>query len=128
MRDVVFPGQNKVKDGIARHPAMVRENQTYSCRPCQNGTANNTLTRCQRKDTGAPPPRLGPPRPGTPPASPDDSERTQSSKTEGVPPGYMYIHTPLPSAPFFNLDPYAKDHMCNEDFVPDWLTDQGPSI
>jgi len=65
--------------------------------------------------------------PGTPPAPPDDGERTQSSATEGVPPGYVYIHTPLPSARFFNPDPYAKDHMRDKDFIPDLLTDEGPS-
>jgi len=62
-----------------------------------------------------------------PPAPPDDSQRTQSSKTEGVRPGYLYIHTPLASAQFFYLDPYAKDRMRNEEFIPDLLTDEGPS-
>jgi len=52
---------------------------------------------------------------------------TQSSETEGVPPGYVYIHTLHPSARFVNLDPFANDHMCVTDFVPDLLTDQGPS-
>jgi hypothetical protein len=38
---VEFSGHNKVKAAIERHPAMVRENQTDSCLPCQNGTAKN---------------------------------------------------------------------------------------
>jgi len=37
------------------------------------------------------------------------------------------IHTPLPSAQFFNLDEYAKDHKRDEDFNPDLLTDEGTS-
>jgi len=33
-RGVEFPGHNKVKAAIERHPAMVRENQTDGCLPC----------------------------------------------------------------------------------------------
>jgi hypothetical protein len=44
MRGVEFPGRNKVKAAIERHPAMVRENQTDGCLPCQNGTAKNPET------------------------------------------------------------------------------------
>jgi len=95
---VVFPGHNKVKAAIERHPATIRENQTDRCLPCHHGMAKNPQTRWRRKGTGAPPPRLAPPRPGTPPGPPDHSKRSQSSETEGVPPGYVYIHTPLPSA------------------------------
>jgi len=58
-----------------------------------------------------------------PPAPPDDSERTQCSETEGVPPRYVYIHTPLPSAQFLNVDPYVKDHMRDKDCIPDLLSD-----
>ena len=76
---------------------------------------------------GVPPPQPAPLRPRTPPVPPDDSERTQSSETDGVPPRYLYIHTALPSSQFFNLHPYAKDHMHNKDFIPDLLTDEGPS-
>jgi hypothetical protein len=42
---VEFPGHNKVKAAIARHPAMFLQNQTPGCLPCQNGTANNPQTR-----------------------------------------------------------------------------------
>jgi len=38
-RGVVFPGHNKVKAAIGRHPALVRKNQTDGCLPRQNGTA-----------------------------------------------------------------------------------------
>ena len=55
-RGVEFPGHNKVKAAIARHPAMLRQNQTPGCLPCQNGTAKNPQTRWRRKGTGAPPP------------------------------------------------------------------------
>jgi len=126
-RGGVFPGHNKVKAAIERHLANVRENQTDGWLPCQNGTAKNPQTRWRRIGTGASAPPPVPPRPGAPPAPPDDSERTQSSETEGVPPGYVYIHTPLRSARFINLDPYANDYMRNNDFNPDLLTDEGLS-
>jgi len=124
---VVFPGHNKVTAAIERHLPMVQENQTDSCLPSHNGTTKNPQTRWRCKWTAALPPRPAPPRPGTPPAPPDDSEITQSSETEGVPPGYVYIHTPLPSTRYFNLDQYAKDRMRDTDFIPDLLTDEGPS-
>jgi hypothetical protein len=40
--DVEFPGHYKVKAGIERCPAMLHENQTDSCLPCQNGTAKKS--------------------------------------------------------------------------------------
>jgi len=124
---VVFPGHNMVKAVIERHPAMVRENQLDGCLPCQNGTPKNPETRWRPKGMVPPPPRPAPLRPGTPPVLPDDSERTQCSKTEGVPLGYVYIHTPLHSDGFLNHNPYAKDRMGDTDCIPDLLTDKGPS-
>jgi len=106
---------------------MIREDQTDGCLPYQHRTAKNPQTRWRRKGTGAPPPQQAPPRPGTPPAPPDDSERTQRSEREGVPPGYVYIHTLLPSARFFNLNPYANDRMRDKDVIADLLTDEGTS-
>jgi hypothetical protein len=53
---VQFPGHNKVKAAIARHLAMIRQNQMAGCLPCQNGTAKNLQTRWRHKGTGAPPP------------------------------------------------------------------------
>jgi len=126
-QDVVFPGQIKVETAIERHPAMVWDNQTDSCLPCQIITAKNPQTCWSGKGTGAPPPRPVPPRPRTPPAPPDDSERTERSETARVPPGYVYIHTPLPRTRFMNLDPHAKDRMSDKDFFPDLLTDECPS-
>jgi len=124
---VVFPGHNKVKAAIERHTAIVQENLTDCCVPCQNGTAKNAQTHWRHKGTDAPPARLLPPSPGMHTAPPDETESTESSKPDGLPPGYVYIHTPLHSARFFNRDPYANDPMRNEDFIPDLLTDEGPS-
>jgi hypothetical protein len=96
-RGVEFPGHNKVKAAIERHPAMVRENQTDGCLPCQNGTAKNPETRWRRKGKRAPPPRRAPPRPESPPVPADDDER---SETAGMSPAYVYIHTALPNTRF----------------------------
>jgi len=118
-RAVVFPGHNTVKAVIERPPSMVRENQMDGCIPCQNGTAMNPPTHCRCKGSGALPPHPAPPRPGTAPAPPDDTERTVSPETEGEPPGYVYIHTPLPCTRVFNLDPYAKNRVRDKDFIPE---------
>jgi len=126
-RGVVFPGHNPVEAAMDRHPAMVREIQTDGCLPGRNGTATNPQTRWNCIGMTAPPPQPAPPRPWIPAAPPDHNKRTQSSETEGVPPGYVYIHTPLPSAQFFNLDPYTKDRMRDNDFILDLLTDEGAS-
>ena len=126
-RRVVFPGNNMGKAAIERHPGMVWENETDGGLLCANDTAKNPPTWWRRKCCGVPPSRLAPPKPRTPPAPPDDSEETSSSETEGVPPKYLYIHTPLPNTRYFNLHPYAQDRMRDEDFTPDLLTDEGPS-
>jgi len=52
---VEFPGQKKVKAAIQRHPAMLRQNQTSGCLPCQNGTAKNPQTPWRCNGTGTPP-------------------------------------------------------------------------
>jgi len=112
---------------MERHLAMIHENQTDSCLSCQNGTAKNPQTHWRRKGTSAPPPDPPTPPPRIPPVPAGDNERALSSKINVVPPGYVYIFTPLPNAQFFNLDGYAKDRKCNEDFIPDFLTDEGTS-
>jgi hypothetical protein len=94
---VEFPRHYKVTCAIGRHPAMVRENQMDSCLPCHNGTANHPQSRWRRKWIGELPPQQTSPRPGTPPLPSADDE---ISETEGVPPPYVYMHTPLPSTPF----------------------------
>jgi len=55
-RGVEFPGHKEAKAAIQRHPAMLRQNQTSGCLPCQNGTAKNPQTRWRRQGTGTPPP------------------------------------------------------------------------
>jgi hypothetical protein len=55
-RGVKFPGHEKVKAAMESHPAMIRQNQSDGCLPCQNGTARNPQTRWERKGMGAPPP------------------------------------------------------------------------
>jgi len=126
MRWVVSAGHYKVKAAMERHPAMVHETRNDGCLPCNTDTAKNPHTRWWRIGPGAPPPQAVPPRPGKPPAQPDDSERPSNSGTVGVPPGYVYIHTLLRSARYFNPDPYAKVTMRDQGLIPDLLTDEGP--
>ena len=49
---------------------------------------------------GAHPPEPAPPLPEMPPAPGGDNEGAKNSEIEGVPPGYVYIHTPLPNIQF----------------------------
>jgi len=65
--------------------------------------------------------------PETPHVPTADNEAAHLCEIEGVPPGYAYIHTPLPGAQFFNHDAYAKDYKCDKDFDPDLLTDEETS-
>jgi len=134
-RGVEFPGHKNVKAAMERHPAMLWENQTDSCLHYQNGTAQNPQTLWRMKGTGAhPPARLRQPTtepmphpPATPPVLPGYNEAAQISGIDGVPPRYVSIHTPLPSAQFVNLDAYATHHKRDKDFNPDLLTDDGTS-
>ena len=134
-RGVEFPGHKNVKTAMERHPAMLWENQTDGCLPCQNGTAQNPQTRWRRRGTGVPPPeRLRLPTPGPKPhppgpplVPPGNNEVAYLSELEGVPPGYVYIHTSFPSAQFFNHDAYAKDRKRDKDFDPNLLTDEETS-
>ena len=97
---------------MERHPAMLRENQTNHCLPCHKGTAQNPQTHWRQKGKGAPSPeRLRqltpeptPHPPEMPLVPPGNNEAAHVSEIEGVPPRYVYIHIPLPSAQFFNLD------------------------
>jgi len=127
---VEFPGHNKVKAAIQRHPAMLRQNQTSGCLPCQNGTSKNPQTHWRRKGTGAPPPaRRGeptpeptPPPPGKPPAPTGNTSGAQPSEIVHLLARYTYSHTVLPCAEFFDDD---EDTQHNTDFDPDMLTDEG---
>ena len=81
---------------------------------------------------GAPPPEQlrqltaepTPHPPETPLVPPGDNEAAHISKIEGVPPGYVYIHTLPPSAQFFTIDAYAKNRKCDKVFNPDLPTDK----
>jgi hypothetical protein len=44
-----------------------------------------------------------------------------------VPPGYVYLHTPLPNSQFSNLDTYGKNCMHVKHLILDLLTDEGGS-
>jgi len=68
------------------------------------------------------------PQPPEPPlVPPSNNDSAHHSEIEDVPPGYVYIHTPLPSAQFFNHDANAKDRKCAKDSDPDLLTEKGTS-
>ena len=54
-RGVEFPGHKHVKAAMERHPAILLENQTDGCVPCQNGTVQNPQTHWRRNGTGAHP-------------------------------------------------------------------------
>jgi hypothetical protein len=138
-RGVVFPGHNKVKAAIARHPAMLRQNQTPRCHPCQNGTAKNPQTSWRRKGTGAPPPNRHrqqnpeptteptPPLPGTPLGTTGNTSGDQSIEIINLLAGYTYSHTSLPCAESFTLDASAQESEHDTDFDPDMPPDEGTS-
>jgi len=121
---VEFPKHRNVKAAIEGHLAMVHENQTDGCLPCHHDTAKNLQTCWRHKETSASPPKLMPPPPGTPPVSPSLNDGADSSEIEGLPPGYVYIHTPLPNVQFYNLNAYGKDHKWDLDFIPDLQTNE----
>ena len=76
---VECPEYKYVKAAMERHPAMLWENQTDGCLPCQNGTAQNPQTRWRRKGTGAPPPeRLRQPTPEPTPHPPEMPHQQQT--------------------------------------------------
>ena len=132
---VDFPGHRSLEAAIEGHTAVVGENKTPSCILGQNGTAWKPQTHWRHRCMGAPrldwltkrpiEPMPGPPR--TPLALPGGNGGAHDSEINGVPPGYVYIHTPLPSAQFSNLDAYSKDCKRDEDFIPDLLPDEGIS-
>jgi len=130
MRGVEFPGHNMLKATIQRNPAMLRQNQTSSCLPCQNGSAKNQQTPWRRKGTGAPPAtrlRVRTPEPtpqptGTPPYTTCNTSGVQPSEILNLPAGYTYSHPALPIAEFFDDD---DDTEHDTDLYADMLTDDG---
>jgi len=99
---VEFCAHRKVKAVVERHPAMLHQNQTAGCLPCQNGTAKNPQTQLRRQGTGAPPPdrhrqptpEATQPPPETPPAPSGHSSRAQRPNLSICRPD-MRIHTHL---------------------------------
>jgi len=128
-RGVEFPGHKKVKAAIQRHPAMLCQNQTAGCLPCQNGTTKNPQTRWRAEGTGAPPPdghrertpEPTPPLPGMPPTPTGNTSRVQLSQIINLPAGYTHLHIALPCAEFFD----DEDTKHDTNFDPDMLTDEG---
>jgi len=121
-RGVEFPGHQKVKAAMERHPAMVYKNHTADCLPCQNGSAKNLVTRWRRKETAAPPPEPAAPPPGMPPAPPGAAEGNGRDEIQGMPSSCVYMHSPLPNTQFFNHNAFAKESKRDNDFIPDLLS------
>jgi hypothetical protein len=76
---------------------------------------------------GVPPPELVPPPAGRPPTQPGHIERCKCSKREDVVGGYVYIPTALHCAECCIHEVYAQHCNCDNDFIPDMLTDVEPS-
>jgi len=121
-RGVEFPGHQKVKAAMERHPAMVYKNHPAGCLPCLNGTAKNPQTPWRRKGTAAPPPEPVAPPPGTPPAPPGDAEGNESYDIEGMPSRCVYMHSLLPNTQFFNHNAFAKESKRDKHYNPDLLS------
>jgi hypothetical protein len=128
MRVVEFPGHQKVKAAMERHPAMVYSTHTAGSAPCECGTAKNPQTRWRHRRTAAPPPEPVVPLPGkpsqhgTPPPPPDDNEENESYEFEGILSRCVYMHSPLPNTPFFNHNAFGKNGKCDKDLIPDMLS------
>ena len=130
-RGVEFPAHKEVKAAIQRHPAMLHQNQTSGCLPCQNGTPKNPQTRWRHKGTGTPPPDRWReptpeptptvPLPGTPPAPLVYACGVQLFHIVHLPARYTYLNTALPCAEC--LDDEETKH--NTDLDPDMVTDEG---
>jgi len=138
---VQFPGHEKVKAAMERHPAMIHQNHMDGCLPSQNGTARNSQTgwRCTGMSTPAPvrrrhptpDPTPSPPGrpspPGTPPAPPGSIQGTELSQTDNLPAANADSCVSPPKTQPVNLDALAEDSILDEDFHPELLTDERTS-
>jgi hypothetical protein len=126
-RGVEFPGHQKVKAAMERHPAMVYKNHTAGCLPCENVTAKNPQTCWRGNETAAPPAEPAAPLPGwlsppgTPPAPIGDAEGNDSYEIAGKPFSCVYMHSPFPNTQFFNHNAFTKDSKRDKNFIPDLL-------
>jgi len=121
-RGVVFPGHNKVKAAIERHPAMVYKHHTDGCLPCQNGTTKNPPTCWRCKGTSATPPEPVSPLPGMSPPPPGDTDGNEIYQLECMPSRCVYIHSLHSIAQCFNHNAYGIDRKHDKDFIPDLLS------
>jgi len=131
-RPVEFPGQKQVEAVTIQRPAILHQNHTNRCFPCQNGTANNPQAHWRCKATIAPQPdwwsqptpEATPSLPRTPPALPGDNVGAQSSHIHNLAPRYVCSHALLPNAQFFKLDSFAEDSLHDTEYTPDMLNDE----
>jgi len=140
-RGVQFPGHNKVKAAMERHPAMLRQNHTPGCHSCQHGTAKKLQSTWRHNGTGAPPSNhrrqqtpeltpeptreLMPPMPGTRPTSTGNTSGAQRLEVINLSAGYAYSHVSLTCAESFSHDTSAQDSEHDTDFDPDKPPDKG---
>jgi len=132
---VEFHGHQWVQAAMERQPAMLHQNHTARCLPCQCGTAKNLQTFWGPEGTGAlppdqcrqPTPEPMPPLPGTLPAPTGNNSTAQHSQINNLPARYVYSHPALPGAKYVTLDSYAEDSQHDADFDPDIRTDQATS-
>jgi len=130
-----FTGHTMLKAATERHLAMLRQNRMNGSLPSPNATAKNPQTEWRHNGTGLHPParhrqataQPTPSLPGMPPVPPGANETAQCSQIDNLPPGYVYLHAPLPRAQCFNPDAYAQDSQPDTDYNPDMLTDEGIS-
>jgi hypothetical protein len=126
---VESPGHKTLKIVIQRHPAMLRQNHTSGCLPCQNGTTKNPQSCWRLRGTGAPPPdqcreptpEPTPLLPGMPPAPTGNTSRAQCSQIVNLQVGYSDSHRAVPCGEFYDDD---KNTRYDTNFDPDMLTDE----
>jgi hypothetical protein len=115
-RGIEFPAHDKVKVAIQRHTARHRQNQTSGYLHWQYCTPKNPQPRWRHIGTGAAPP-VTPPAPH---GATGNTSGTQPSDIVNLPAQYMYSHTDLCSAEFFEDD---EDTKHDTDSHSDILTD-----
>jgi hypothetical protein len=131
-RGIEFPGHEKVRAAMERHPAMIHQNYMDGSLPCQNGTVSNPQTCWRYKSTGSPPPvqlrhRTPDPTPsplGTPPAPPGPIQGIQRSQTNNLPATNADPLVPHLNTQPVNFDALTEESMNYKHFDPKLLTDK----